>query len=283
MILSKTIHNEKIHYIDSDDDIIRLLKSNILFGYENWIFLNDFILENPDSYIVDCGAHIGTFSFIPAKIQKRKTILIDAASKNIECLRKTFHNTENVEIHHKILLDKKRQCSFDSDYGPFGLVNLDKNLDRISSTIDDIVGTRKICAIKLDIEGSEPEAILGAKNTLEKNTPPILVEVNGHCLRLNNKKPKHLFDVLESFEYEYFLQDQEKRLIYFDKNTIFPFCVTDILCIHKSKISFMNKKYKICNKIPQKELLEIAKVGFEIGNQDCKNYFLSLNEEYHFL
>jgi len=274
------INNEPIFYIDSDDPVISHLKSGQLFGYHNWLTLNEFILESSsdDAYVIDCGAHIGTFSFIPAAFNDQKMILIDGAKNNTECLLKTFAHKKNVEIHNKILLDSKRRCDFNSDYVPFGSASINESGSDESVTLDEIIGDRKVIAIKFDIEGNEPEALLGSKQTIEINKPPMLIEVNGHCLRLQNKLPKGLFDVLDSINYKYFIKNNQ-QLISIDKNEIFPFCVIDIICIHKDNIKYYNHVYDIAEPISTKQLLEIAKQNFSTSNQDCKNYFNTLNLE----
>lgn len=277
MILSKIISGKQIFYIDSDDPVVSFLKENQLFGYHNWVILNNFIISsNQDSYIMDCGAHIGTFSFVPALFNNRRMILVDGAKKNTDCLERTFNGLSGVEIHNKILLDSNRKCSFNSDYGPFGSAKCDDTGNYTASTIDEIVGTKSISAIKLDIEGNEPEALLGAKKTIENNRPPMLIEVNGHCLRLQNKTPRDLFDILDSLNYVYFLVDG-RRLITIEKQDIFPFCVIDIIAIEKYSIHNYTNRYEISAPIPRTQLLSLAKQNYEHSNQDCRDCFNSLN------
>lgn len=279
MIVSTKIHNENLFYIESEDPVISYLKSGQLFGYHNWLTLNEFILENSsEAYVIDCGAHIGTFSFVPSIFDNQKMILIDGAKNNTECLLKTFENKSNVEIYNKILLDSKRKCDFNADYGPFGSASITDSGSNESITLDEIVNDRKVSAIKFDIEGNEPEALLGSQNTLQKNKPPMLIEVNGHCLRLHNKRPKDLFDILDRLNYKYFIKNNQ-QLIPIDKNEIFPFCVIDIICIHDDNLKFYNHIFNILQPMSQKQLIQMAKQNFVSSNQDCKNYFDTLNLE----
>lgn len=280
MIESIKINNENIHYIDSDDPVISYLKSGQLFGYSNWVTLNEFILDNDeDSFVVDCGAHIGTFSFVPAIFYDKKMILIDGARNNFECLQKTFHEKSSVELHNSILLDSEKNCNFSSEYGPFGSASNNPNGSSRSTTLDTIIGNKKVSAIKFDIEGNEPEALIGSMKTLETNKPPLLIEVNGHCLRLHQKLPKDLFDVLDRLGYSYFIKNNNS-LIRIDKNEIFPFCVLDIICIHKDNEKFYNHLFEITDPIPPTQLINIAKQNYVSSNQDCKNYFNTLNLEF---
>ena len=279
MTKSIKINNENIHYIDSDDPVISYLKSGNLFGYTNWVTLNEFILDNDeDSFVVDCGAHIGTFSFVPAMFYDKKMILIDGAKNNFECLQKTFHGKTNVELHHSILLDSEKNCSFSSEYGPFGSALNNPNGSEKAVTLDSIVGNKKVSAIKFDIEGNEPEALIGSVKTLKDNKPPLLIEVNGHCLRLHQKLPKDLFDILDKLDYNYFIKNNNS-LIRIDKNEIFPFCVLDIVCLHKENEKFYSHLFEIIQPMPVAQLNNIAKQNYVSSNQDCKNYFNTLNLE----
>jgi FkbM family methyltransferase len=274
---SVKINDKEIYYIDSDDPVISYLKNGQLFGYGNWEILNNLILyRGNESYLIDCGAHIGTFSFVPGLFHSEKMILIDGAKDNVECLNKTFNNVSNVEIHNKILLDSIKKCNFSSDYGPFGSAfNSDDGTEE-STTLDNIVGERKVSAIKFDIEGNEPEALMGSIKTLELNKPPMLIEVNGHCLRLHEKLPKNLFDVLDSLNYSYFIKNNN-NLIAINKNDIFPFCVIDIICLHKDYEKIYMNRFNFHPPIPKSTLIEIAKQNYTASNQDCKNYFDTLN------
>jgi len=279
VIQSIKINNENIHYIDSDDPVISYLKSGQLFGYNNWLTLNEFILDNDeDSFVVDCGAHIGTFSFVPAIFFNKKMILIDGAKNNFECLQKTFQGKTNVELHHSILLDSEKNCNFSSEYGPFGSALNDPNGSEKSTTLDSIIKDKRVVGIKFDIEGNEPEALIGSVKTLEANKPPLLIEVNGHCLRLHQKFPKDLFDMLDQLNYSYFIKNNN-NLIHIDKNEIFPFCVLDIVCIHKENEKFYNHLFNITQPIPADQLVNIAKQNYKSSNQDCKDYFNTLNLE----
>jgi len=279
VIDSIKINNQNIFFIDSEDPVISYLKSGHLFGYNNWLLLNEFILENDDeSYVVDCGAHIGTFSFVPSMFYNQKMILIDGARDNVSCLQKTFENKQNVEIHNKILLDSNKKCNFSSQYGPFGSALQDDTGSDESTTLDSLVGDRKVSAIKYDIEGNEPEALIGSIKTLEANKPPLLIEVNGHCLRLHKKLPKDLFDVLDNLNYLYFIKNNNS-LISIDKNEIFPFCVFDVVCIHKDNEKFYTHLFDMASPMNRENLIHIAKQNYIASNEDCKRYFDTLNLE----
>lgn len=265
------INNKPIYYYESDDLVIDyLVKRKILFGSNNYQVLNHFIKDTQGS-IVDCGAHIGTFSFIPAH-NNVNMVLIDGASKNIECLKETFKDNANVIVQEAILLDEIKPCTFSSTYGPFGFAKEDEEGSDQSNTLDNILSTydHPISAIKYDIEGNEISAITGSLKTLDRYKPPLLIEVNGHCLRLQNKKPYDLFDLLDSIGYVYYLPTGQ-GLLSIDKNAKYPFCVTDIICIHQANISSYN--LNIMPSLTQEQIEELLKDNYQKSNEDCKRYF----------
>jgi len=78
-------------------------------------------------------------------------------------------------------------------YTPTRLVNID--------LLDDIVEqaeVRRVDLIKMDIQGSELEAIQGSRNVIEKYKPTLLIEVH----RRWNWEPEELLTFLENLGYE---------------------------------------------------------------------------------
>jgi len=271
-MLFQEINQHKIYYYDSDDLVVSHLKRGGLYGLSNFNILNAFITE--PGIIIDAGAHIGTFSFYPA-INGQQLLLVEAAQKNLECLHATFDHMDNVSIYGDILLDIEKTCSFSTDYGPGGMVSDSSTANQKSSTIDKICINIKdnISAIKLDIEGSEPEAIIGARKTLLKYKPPLLIEVNGHCLNIQNKQPIHLFDALDDMNYSYFLINTNNSIIPIDKKQDFPFCVIDIIAIHNDNIYKYLGKQSILPYLEKSVLNQILTNNRAAANEDCEKYF----------
>ncbi len=272
------ISDHDFYYYDSTDPVISYLKNGQLFGSNNYFILNAFIQEdNHDGWIIDCGSHIGTFGFLPA-INKQNILMIDGASKNIECLQQTFRNLPNAKIEQCILLDKVAKCNFSSDYGPFGSASLSDDGDQVSGTLDNIVKKHnidKVIALKIDIEGNEYEAINGAMNTINKFLPPILLEMNGYCLIKHNKTPQVLLKLMEDIGYLCFLPHQH-GLIPFFSTSKFPFCVEDLICIHKNNLYKYIGKYGIANKVSDERINEIIENSQKTSNNECKEYFDSI-------
>jgi len=273
-----SILDKPFYYYDSADPVISELKNKRLFGSSNFYLLSRFILSNnPLEYIIDCGAHIGTFGFIPA-INNHNVLMIEAATKNFECLTKTFEGMDNVILRNNILLDDKKKCDFSRSSGPFGSATESDSGTETSETLDNLISSinnPKVCAIKYDIEGNEIEAIKGSINTIKNNKPVMLIEINGYCLLVKNKTPNDLLDLIYNIDYIPFLV-HNNNLIPIDRKSKFPFCVNDAICIHKDHIGDYINKTIFTLSLSSDTINEIILKSSQSSNEECVQYFASL-------
>lgn len=272
-----SIDNHDIFYYESDDPVVDHLKKGYLYGKNNYQ-IGMIYLQDTDGYIIDCGAHIGTFGLTPAT-ENKPILMIEAAPKNIECLNETFKNLPSAIVEHQVILDTVKQCDFSHDSGPFGFVQENNSGSRTSTTIDHLCSKhniQKVCFIKYDIEGYEIEALLGSENTLQQNKPLLILEVNGHCLRIRNKKPYDIIDTLENLGYLSFIRNQHNALIRVNKNDKFPFCVMDIICIHEDKIANYLGNFIFGPYLDQNTIEQIIQQNIPRANNECQEYFKTI-------
>ncbi len=117
-------------------------------------------------------------------------ISIEALPKHAETVRSSVevNRMRGVEVHATAVGEASGTAVLtrpaDSNAGMFTLGSVDGSETHTVPVrrIDDIVAGRRIDFIKMDIEGSEYKALLGAAETL-KQKPPILIELNGPALR----------------------------------------------------------------------------------------------------
>ena len=259
------IDGDEVYFYDKECPVIGYLKAGHLYGRGNFEILNNLIIER--GTILDCGAHIGTFA-LPAS-KHFKVVAVEGSRKNFECLQKTFSEKYSVSVYNDILSDEVGKSIGFEDNGAFG--HAIEGNDRVTNTIDNIVKDldEDICAIKLDIEGGEFEALLGAKETINKFKPPILMEVNGFCLMNRNMTPQELLKCVEDLGYSVFVLLND--LFRITSSKIFPFCVQDVICVHNESIN----RYSFAKnrELSDQEIHLIASKISAQSNSDCKQYY----------
>lgn len=268
---SKNIDGVDVFYNEKENcPVIGLLKNGQLYGTGNADLLNKLLIS--DGYVLDCGGHIGTFALPMSK--SRRVVCIEGSESNLQCLKKTFANNKDVVVEGAILSDLVKKCGFNDD-GAFGCIKDGDSYE--TNTIDNICSKypQRVAGIKLDIEGGELEALDGAKETLSKYLPPILIEINGWCLYNRQMKPQDLISKVNDFGYEVFmiLGDNIKLINSEDK---FPMCVCDVICIHRSKRQYYNLENVIS--LSKDEIDGIITYMYERSNCDCKIYFDSIKD-----
>jgi FkbM family methyltransferase len=155
--------------------------------------IHDFLYNNlrKGCVFVDCGANIGLWSLIALSFYKDKggTVysfepnpkLVDRLEKQrdankIQDIWKIFPNAVSdkaaaldliiTEVHEKNYIEAKKK------YFPVNKVNIE------SVKLDDISFDRAISGIKIDVEGHEPQVIIGAINTIKEHKPWVMLEIN---------------------------------------------------------------------------------------------------------
>jgi FkbM family methyltransferase len=271
-MLSTIVRGHEIFYCDNGCNVEEWLKQGHLYGEANYQLLSSLIVD--DGIIVDAGAHIGTFSFVPVFAGK-EVLMIEGSEENCECLRQTFKGTRAI-IRQAILADRVKKCDFSRTNGPFGWLVENENGEFETNTLDALVGGAAVCGLKLDIEGGEIAALDGAKQTLSISKPPILMEVNGYCLMQHNHRSEDLLKKVAEHNYAIFIAFNSywHRV---DPDRLFPFCNTDVVCIHNDNL----EKYKFAkaNIMQEFEINYIAEEMCRRSNDDCKSYFKMIGIE----
>lgn len=90
------------------------------------------------------------------------------------------------------------------------LIRLDDYIDKLE--------INKVDFIKIDIEGSEIDALYGSKNTLQKNKPTLHLEVNSDLLRDSHYTVQELWELLKGLDYRkiYYYDNDPKLLLDFE-------------------------------------------------------------------
>jgi FkbM family methyltransferase len=138
--------------------------------------------------ILDCGAHIGLFTKQALQDGAAKVVAIEPDPTHLECLRRNFSDeirAGRVTIYPEGVWNKRDVLVLYNHAQPgASFVKDDDHADpgtRIPvTTIDTIVAELRlprVDLIKMDIEGSEREAIRGARETLRRFGPRLVTAI----------------------------------------------------------------------------------------------------------
>lgn len=161
--------------------------------------------------MLDVGANIGLFTIEAAQVvgPSGKVISIEAAPHHAMSVKNSaaVNNMTNVEVISVAVGDTDGEATLtlprDANYGMFtlGKVDGDESFSVALRKIDDVIGERKIHFVKMDIEGSEYRALLGARQTLERDRPPILIELNEAALQACGSSSRQVKEFLSDLGY----------------------------------------------------------------------------------
>ena len=262
------IDNFKVKCIKNDLVITPYLKTGNLWGKNMEVIIKE--LYEPDTNMIDIGAHIGTFTLIMSKYISKNSKIFSFEPVFYNLLEYNVNNNnlqDNVVIYNIGLSDRKTNCNgFLLDFGKkesFGCFSFEMNRIvelKFDSTINkdnlyinfeklDSFGFKNISFIKIDVEYFEKKILEGGVEFLSLNKPAILIE-----LFLITPILK-IYDIKGNIcEYS----EKEKEVV--KDNTFYCFSLLSILgyiCfpiipasgeflfIHKSKTNQLNKLIKI--------------------------------------
>lgn len=134
--------------------------------------------------VLDCGANVGVYTRTALDAGARLVVAIELAPENLECLRRNFAEevrAGRVIVYPKGVWDKDDSLVLNVHAGNSAADSVVFKADKGSqgptvplTTIDKLVAELKLDRvdfIKMDIEGAEKNALVGAHGTLAKYHP----------------------------------------------------------------------------------------------------------------
>ena len=128
---------------------------------------------------VDCGAYNGDtiLRFLRLTEGKYNRIIgIEPDRRNFRKGEKNLSGIERIKLYNTLLSDEKGKVLFSSDKGR-GNSNNDNGEEREATTIDILLGDEEPTLMKFDVEGSEEKVLEGAKETIGKYKPKLILSV----------------------------------------------------------------------------------------------------------
>jgi len=196
-------------------------------------------LLGPGDTVLDLGAHIGTFA-LPAAAVGCGVLAVEASPQNVDLLRRAAarNGLDRLAVLHAAVAATGGTISFTPD-GPLGQAGgVRPGMESIvvrAVAVDDVLAERgvgRVDLVKIDVEGSEPQALEGMSELLSRpDAPPIVIESNGHTLGHYGATTHELRAALARHGYACHLIDGSitNRLVPVSAAEVQPECVADYL------------------------------------------------------
>jgi FkbM family methyltransferase len=201
---------KRIHYL-------RTVKKFKLKNEKDMLIVKKLVRKG--DFVIDVGANIGIYTkFLSDFVGPTgKVISIEPIPETYGYLRNNVQklNLKNVKTINIALSDKKNSVPFIIPNGNAGelctrarLTNdfekhTESSIQVDTIKLDELIesSAQKITFIKIDVEGHEYFVLQGARITIRKFNPALLIEVEGEPTEMNSIANK-LFSLLNSYSYE---------------------------------------------------------------------------------
>lgn len=146
------------------------------------------IAVRPGDVVLDCGANVGVYTRHALDAGARLVVAIEPAPATLECLRRNLAAeiaSGRVIVYPKGVWDKDDQLTLYVDpanTAAASFLHADPKFQQVQrvplTTVDKLVGElglERVDFIKMDIEGAEPNALRGARQTLARFHPRLAI------------------------------------------------------------------------------------------------------------
>lgn len=138
--------------------------------------------------IVDVGANLGNHTVFFSGVLNRNVVAVEPEPKNVELLRKNVNLNRLgalVDVHAVAAWEHNGTVSIEQNLannrGTFRVAPL--GLSVACKPLSDIVGNRRVAAMKIDVEGAELQVIRGAIDIIKRDRPLISAELHSSSAR----------------------------------------------------------------------------------------------------
>lgn len=145
---------------------------------KNQYFVEDIIQLTDNEVFVDGGGYTGdtAMEFISrVRNEYKRVIVFEPDVANYNTMKETLKKHKNIVSYNKGLYNETTCLSFNSNKGSASRINETGDIVVPVVAIDDIEECKDATFIKMDIEGAELKALIGAKNTIVSNKPKLAI------------------------------------------------------------------------------------------------------------
>ena len=153
--------------------------------------------------LINIGANIGCYAYAFKDIAS-KIICFEPNKEAFECLEYNLAKYKNVSIYNIAISDKHTTCNVNNECDNVGMAFVEENPNgTIQTKTIDSFNFNSCDFIIMDCEGFELKALQGAKETINKYKPIMIIEINDMTLERMNIDRKDIFAFLDENGYNY--------------------------------------------------------------------------------
>lgn len=197
------------------------------------------------SVIFDVGANIGVTALaMAARRPDCRVVAFEPIPSSSQCLRNNVRRNDigNVKVIEAAVSDEPGEVAM-TDLGPWSsVVHGSMATMRRRTPLDDYASPG-ISLVKIDVEGHEPNVLVGARRILAEQRPLVFLEFNTWTLLLQHYDPLvfadalySCFDVLRVYEQDKLLTTPLNGTAFVHDNMQYHHCVNDVLLRPRSPI-----------------------------------------------
>ena len=160
-------------------------------------------LVRPGAVVYDIGSNVGFLAMIAARLvgPSGRVLAFEPLPENFERLKHNagLNHFDNIQAFNLALADydgaasflTSRECTWGKLASVQGTVGAESGRREVNvACLDSIAERERLPApdlIKIDVEGAEVEVLEGAKMTIQKSRPILMIELHGTNLAIANK------------------------------------------------------------------------------------------------
>lgn len=200
---------DKSFLLKIGDNSQKIISSKKSYEPHLTYLFNFFVGENDN--VIDLGANIGYHTVTLSKLAKNGQVFAAEPLKEVYynlCSNLLLNGCMNVKALNKVCTDKKSKFVMEKiDWGNSGNCKIEKeasSLDDLSVAVDSFILDDidiPTTLIKMDVQGSECNVILGGDKHLSAFRPIVIVEIEEHHLNAFGKTSKDLLNMFVERDY----------------------------------------------------------------------------------
>ena len=115
----------------------------------------------------------------------------------------------NIEVVCAAAWDEDTMLSFSDGKGSSSKIDNEGDSKVVAKRIDSMDSCKDATFIKMDIEGAEYNALIGAENTIKSNKPILAI-----CIYHSDEDTLRIFELIDSFglDYNYYIRHHAQKI-----------------------------------------------------------------------